>query len=198
VAARIDDAKRQTKLYFQEKKSQTFQSHNKDEAYIENQTGKHIKISHSDRGGEFLSTQMINHQDEKGTKRELTVHDSPPQNGVSKRGMKMRAEQAWALLLFSSLPRFLWEEAIKHLTWLQDRTLACALNGKTPYKMGHKKKPHLAGIQKFGAAAYVKDLTAGKLNARAKKGRFIGYDSKSKGYRIYWPEKRSITVERIN
>ena len=28
-----------------------------------------------------------------------------------------------------------------------------------------------------------------------KKGRFVGYDSKSKGYRIYWPEKKSITVE---
>ena len=39
VAARIDDATRQTKLYFQEKKSQTFQSYKKDEAYIENQTG---------------------------------------------------------------------------------------------------------------------------------------------------------------
>ena len=45
-------------------------------------------------------------------------------------------------------------------------------------------------------AAYVKDLTAGKLDARAKKGHFVGYDSKSKGYRIYWPEKRLITVER--
>jgi hypothetical protein len=28
-----------------------------------------------------------------------------------------------------------------------------------------------------------------------KVGRFVGYDSESKGYRIYWPEKRSILVE---
>ena len=54
--------------------------------------------------------------------------------------------------------------------------------------MGNKKKPHLAGIQEFGAATYIKDLTA-------KKGHFIGYDSESKGYRIYWPEKRSLTFE---
>lgn len=61
--------------------------------------------------------------------------------------------------------------------------------------MGNKKKPNLAGIQEFGAAAYVKDLSAGKLDTRAKKGRFVGYDSESKGYQIYWPEKKSISVE---
>ena len=108
---------------------------------------------------------MINHQDQKGTKRELTVHNSPPQNGVSERSMRTRAEQAHALLLASGLPNFLWEEAMKHLAWLQDHILACALKGKTPYEMGNNKKPHLAGIQEFRAAAYVKDLTAGKLDA---------------------------------
>ena len=59
---------------------------------------------------------------------------------------------------------------MKHQAWLQDRTLARALNGKTPYEMGHNKKPYLAGIQEFGAAAYVKDLAARKLDARARKG----------------------------
>jgi hypothetical protein len=85
---------------------------------------------------------------------------------------------------------------MKHSVWLQDRTPAHALKGKMPYEMGHNKKPHLASIQEFGAAAYVKNLTAGKLNAHANKGQFVGYNSKSKGYRIYWPEKWSITVER--
>src|ERR1700678_3277784 len=62
--------------------------------------------------------------------------------------------------------------------------------------MGHNKKPNLAGIQEFGAAAYVKDLTAGKLDARAQKGCFVGYDLESKGYRIYWPNKKSVSVEQ--
>ena len=61
--------------------------------------------------------------------------------------------------------------------------------------MLNKKAPNLAGIQEFGATAYMKDLKAGKLDARAKVGRFVGYDSESKGYRIYWPGKRSVTVE---
>ena len=62
--------------------------------------------------------------------------------------------------------------------------------------MQHKKKPHLAGIQEFRVAAYVKDLKAGKLDACAKAGWFVGYDLESKGYWIYWPQKWTITVER--
>ena len=57
------------------------------------------------------------------------------------------------------------------------------------------KKPHLAGLQEFGVAAYVKDLKAGKLDAQAQLGWFVGYDSESKGYQIYWPGKCLVTVE---
>jgi hypothetical protein len=90
----------------------------------------------------------------------------------------------------------LWEEAMRHFTWVQNRSPAQALNRKTPYKMKHKRKPHLDGIREFGVAAYVKDLRARKLDPRAQVGCFVGYDSESKGYRIYWPAKRTVTVER--
>ena len=73
---------------------------------------------------------------------------------------------------------------------------AHTLNEKTPFKMKLKWKPNLSNIHEFGAAAYVKDLKARKLDLRAIVGHFIGYDLESKGYRIYWPTKRTITVER--
>ena len=59
---------------------------------------------------------------------------------------------------------------MKHTMWLQNCTPAHAINRKTLYEMQHKKKPHLAGIQEFRVAAYVKDLKAGKLDAHAKVG----------------------------
>ena len=112
-----------------------------------------------------MSKQIISHQDQKGTKWELTIHDLPPQNGVAQRGMWTQAKHACALILGLGLPHYLWEEAMRHAAWLQDWTPARALNGKTPDEMGHKKKPNLHGIQEFGVAAYVKDLTTGKLDA---------------------------------
>lgn len=33
-------------------------------------------------------------------------------------------------------------------------------------------------------------------NRRYQEDRFVGFDEASKGYRIYWPEKRSVSVER--
>ena len=48
VAAHIDDATQETKLFFQKSKSQTFKSYKLDEANIETQTGRQVKISCSD------------------------------------------------------------------------------------------------------------------------------------------------------
>ena len=110
--------------------------------------------------------------------------------------MQTRDEHACTLLLSSSLTCFLWKETMKHAAWLQDCTPAHALEGKTPHEMGNKKEPHPAGIQEFGAVAYVKDLAAGKLDAQGKKGQSVGYDSESKEYRIYWPDKRAIMVKQ--
>jgi len=109
--------------------------------------------------------------------------------------MYTRAELARALLIASRLPRFLWEEAMKHIEWVKERSLHSALDGKTPYEMKHQKVPHLGGIHEFSAAAYVKDLKARTLDVCAQLGQFVGYDSESNGYCIYWPSKRSVFVE---
>ena len=45
-------------------------------------------------------------------------------------------------------------------------------------------------------AAYVKDNNAGKLDSRAHVGRFVGYDTESKGFWIYFPERRTVSIER--
>ena len=60
-----------------------------------------------------------------------------------------------------------------HSAWLQNRSATCALHGKTPYRARNRRKPNLTGIHKFGAAAYVKDLNAGKLDLQAQVSCFV-------------------------
>jgi hypothetical protein len=80
--------------------------------------------------------------------------------------------------------------------WIKFCSPHSALSGTTPYEFIHKKKPNLQNLHEFSATVYVKDLTVGNLDIQAKIRRFVGYDDKSKGYRIYWPKKMSVTIER--
>ena len=159
-AAHIGDHSHKMPLYFQPNKSDTIKSYKQDEALIKTHSGHRIKFSHSDQGGEFLSKEIKSYQDSKGTVCELTIHDSPPQNGVSEHGMQTQAELTRALLIASGLPRFLWEEAMKHVAWIKNRSPHSTLNGKSLYEIKHKKVPHLGDIHEFGTAVHVKDLKA--------------------------------------
>ena len=60
----------------------------------------------------------------------------------------------------------------------------------------HGEKPDLSNLPEWGSRVSVHDPNGTKLDGRAKEGRWVGFDPNSKGHRIYWPEKRTVTVER--
>ena len=60
------------------------------------------------------------------------------------------------MLIQKDLLKSLWVEAIRHVTYLKNRTPHRALTKNiTPYKAFTKKKPNLGGIQEFGAKCWV-------------------------------------------
>src|SRR5215471_4504867 len=185
------------KVYFLKRKSETFDTYQNYEAWVKVQRDAHIKIFGCDRGGEFTSEEFNNHLKKAGTVRHLNVHDSPQSNGGPERGNRTHLDMTRAILIDDGLPKNLWAEAKRHSIWLRNRVPTRALpNGKTPHEMGTGEKPNLSNLRQFGCTAWVKNLDAGKLDPRTVEGRFLGYDEESKGYRIYWPQKRSVTVER--
>lgn len=191
-----DDFSRWTDIDFLVTKDLTQGAYEKYETRLATQTGAKIGILRTDRGTEFLNKRFSTHLESKGTVRELTVHDTHEQVGVAERFNRTKAERARALLMESHLPRFLWAEAMNHVVWLKNRTPTRALLGRTPFESKFGSKPDLASILPFGAPAWVKIVDAGKLDAHAKQGHFVGYDSESRGYRIYLPEQRRVSVER--
>ena len=67
--------------------------------------------------------------------------------------------------------------------------------GKTPYELVTGKKPNLLELRKWGCLVWVHDKTGSKLDGHTKEGCWVGFDEKSKGSRVYWPEKHTVTVE---
>jgi hypothetical protein len=96
------------------------------------------------------------------------------------------------------LPKYLWAEAWKHSVWLRDRAPTRALcEAKTPFEMGTGRKMDLANLAEWGSRVWVKRTKSKKLTDPAVEGCFVGYEEETKdGMRIYWPEKRRVTVER--
>ncbi|KAJ3496166.1 hypothetical protein NLJ89_g10524 [Agrocybe chaxingu] len=80
-----DDHSRFTKIYLVRTKDETFESYRSYEAWLKTQHNVCVKTLHSDRGGEYLSSEFSEHLQKAGTTRRLTVHDTPEYNGVSER-----------------------------------------------------------------------------------------------------------------
>jgi len=136
-----------------------------------------IKTLGSDGGGEFIGREFRDYLERQGTARNLDC--------------------ARAMLFQARLPKFLWAEAVSHSVWLRNRaTTSANPDGKTPLEMATGKTPVLTHLQEWGTPVWVKTLKAGKLEPRAAEGRFVGYDGESTGYRVYWPSKRSVSIER--
>ena len=143
-----------------------------------------------------MSKAFTDHLESKGTTRSVTVHDSPQQNGVAERLNRTLAEHMRAMLIPSALPSSLWGEALMHAVWLKNRTATRALPNTTPYEQSTGRKPDLSALREFGCKAYVRVEGQSKLESRTRVGHFVGIDSESKAYRVYWPDTRQVSVER--
>ena len=191
-----DDMSRLTHLYLLRLKSEAFEAFKQYEAWCMTHLGVAIKVLHSDRGGEYMDKSFILYLKSRGTEQRLTVHDTPAQNGVAERRNRTIVERVRALLHASGLPKFLWGEAARHVVWLMNRTSTKAVDGKTPFEAAFGKKPDLKDVREWGETVWVRIEGGTKLGGRVREGRWIGIDEQSKGVRIYWPDKKSVTVER--
>ena len=81
-----------------------------------------IKILQSDNDAVFLSEAFNKFLTEEGTKRFLTVHDTPQQNGVVERMHGTIMSMVRVNLHAAKLPLKLWGEALKYSIFIHNRT----------------------------------------------------------------------------
>ena len=159
--------------------------------------GGRVAILGCDRGGEFMSNNFTEYLKNSGTICHLTVHDSPASNGAVEQANQTHLDGARAMMEVAKLPKNLWAEAISHHVWICNWVPTRAISdSKTPFEMGTGVKPDLSTVYSWGCKVWVKRVDSGKLEPRAEECRFMGVDSESKGYWIYWPGKNCVSVER--
>ncbi|GBO07412.1 Retrovirus-related Pol polyprotein from transposon TNT 1-94 [Araneus ventricosus] len=182
----LDDYSRYSMIYLLSKKDEVLSKLNEYIAMTRNKFGRTLKVLRSDNGGEYIGKEIEDFLKEQGIVHQLTVPYSPQQNGVSERKNRTLIEMTRCLLSEANLPQRFWAEAAMTATYLQNR-LPTKPKRKTPYELWTNHKPNLSHIRVFGckAYAYIQKQKRGKLDSKAVEGIFLGYDYRSKGYRIY-------------
>ena len=105
---------------------------------------------------------------------------------------------ARSLLKSMGVPGEFWGEAVSTAVYLLNRAPTKSIIGKTPYEAYYNRKPTVDHFRIFGCVGHVKDVTPhlSKLADRSKPMVFIGYDSNTKGYRMFDPKSKRVVVTR--
>ncbi|KAL2642975.1 hypothetical protein R1flu_010562 [Riccia fluitans] len=102
------------------------------------------------------------------------------------------------MLSHSDLPQEFWVEVVNTEAYLVNMSLCSAIQLKTPFELWHKRMPDYSKLQVFGYDAYVHTPRENrtKLDPKAKKCYFLGYQQGVKGYRLWDPMDCKLIVDR--
>ncbi|UYV60448.1 hypothetical protein LAZ67_1001175 [Cordylochernes scorpioides] len=191
-----DDYSRYTKTYLLKGKDEAYEKIKDYVISAHTEFGKNIQTIRTDNGREYGNRQVEDFLNQSGIKHQLTVPYSPAQNGVAERKNRSLMEMTRCMLFDSGLPQSLWAEAVTTANYLHNRIPSKATD-KTPFELWTNRKPSLKHIKRFGckAFAYIPKIKRNKLDSKVIEGIFLGYDDRSKGYRILH-DTDNITISR--
>ena len=129
-----DDFSRYGYIYLKKHKYESFEKLKVFKNEVQNQLGKNIKTLRSDRSGEYLSQEFIDHLRDYGIISQLTPPGTPQWNGVSKRRNQTLLDMVQSMMSQSDLPISFWGYALKTAAFILNRVLSKAVE-KTPYEI---------------------------------------------------------------
>ncbi|SGY11774.1 BQ5605_C011g06268 [Microbotryum silenes-dioicae] len=179
-------------------KSDTFAAFKSWLAKVERSSSRKLLAVRSDNGGEFLSNEFSSFLEEQGITRQLSIPDTPQQNGVAERANRSITEGVRSMLHQSGLSHALWAEALATYVYVKNRSPHSANSGVTPHTRWHGSKPSAGHLRVFGCRAWKAATTKArsKLDPRGIPLVFVGYDLESKGYRLFDPATRQVFKSR--
>ncbi|GJX06714.1 retrotransposon protein, putative, ty1-copia subclass [Tanacetum coccineum] len=193
-----DDFSRYGYVYLLKHKHEVFETFKVFQKEVENITGKTIKSLRSDRGGEYMSQEFLDHLKDHGIIAHRTPPYTPQHNGVSERRNRTLLDMVRSMMSQTTLPKSFWDYALETAARILNMVPTKKVE-KTPYEVWHGQAPKLSYLKVWGCEALVKRDTLtkpDKLEPRSIKCIFIGYPKETMGYSFYYPPENKVLVAR--
>ncbi|GJY21128.1 retrotransposon protein, putative, ty1-copia subclass [Tanacetum coccineum] len=193
-----DDFSRYGYVYLLKHKHEVFETFKVFQKEVENQLGKTIKSLRSDRGGEYMSQEFLDHLKEHGIIAHRTPPYTPQNNGVSERRNRTLLDMVRSMMSQTTLPKSFWDYALETAARILNMVPSKKVD-KTPYEIWHGQAPKLSYLRVWGCEAFVKHDTLtkpDKLDPRSYKCIFVGYPKETMGYSFYSPSENKVFVAR--
>ncbi|GJT28859.1 retrotransposon protein, putative, ty1-copia subclass [Tanacetum coccineum] len=168
-----NDFSRYGYVYLLKHKHEVFETFKVFQKEVENQLEKTIKSLRSDRGGEYMSQEFLDHLRDHG----IIAYRTP--------FTRHNILSFWDYAL---------ESAARILNMVPTKKV-----DKTPYEVWHGQAPKLSYLKVWGCEALVKRDTLTKphkLEPRALKCIFVGYPKETMGYFFYYLPENKVFVAR--
>ncbi|GJX51287.1 retrotransposon protein, putative, ty1-copia subclass [Tanacetum coccineum] len=193
-----DDFSRYGYVYLLKHKHEVFETFKVFQKEVENQLGKTIKSLRSDRGGEYMSQEFLDHLKEHGIIAHRTPPYTPQNNGVSERRNRTLLDMVRSMMSQTTLPKSFWDYALETVARILNMVPTKKVD-KTPYEIWHGQAPKLSYLKVWGCEALVKRDTLtkpDKLDPRSFRCIFVGYPKETMGYSFYSPSENKVFVAR--
>ncbi|XP_017985236.1 PREDICTED: protein STRUBBELIG-RECEPTOR FAMILY 8 [Theobroma cacao] len=119
----IKDLKDSRKLGKNEYKSEAFEKFKEFKVTVKEQTGKSILTLRSDRGGEYLSQDFLDHLTEHGILSQWTPFGTPQHNGVSERRNQTLLDMVHSMMSRANLLISFWGYALETTAYLLNNSI---------------------------------------------------------------------------
>ncbi|GJS31059.1 retrotransposon protein, putative, ty1-copia subclass [Tanacetum coccineum] len=144
-----DDFSRYGYVYLLKHKHEVFETFKVFQKEVENQLGKTIKSLRSDRGGEYMSQEFLDHLKEHGIIAHRTPPYTPQNNGVSERRNQTLLDMVRSMMSQTTLPKSFWDYALETAARILNMVPTKKVD-KTPYEIWHGQAPKLSYLKVWG------------------------------------------------
>ncbi|KAE8957832.1 hypothetical protein PF011_g31004 [Phytophthora fragariae] len=165
---------------------------------VEKQFDARVKFVRHDGAKEFATNSLLAYYEDHGIEVQPTVRYAHQTNATAERANRTIVTIGRSMLHHAGLDKSFWAEAAMTAIYIKNRLPSSKSPDKTPFDIVYKSKPNVMHMRIFGCKAFVLTPKEKRLkwDPKAREGIFMGYEERSKAYRVYDIEAGQVVISR--